>query len=90
MPEKKEIKKMLTQSEILKFDGTSLLSKINIPTLVIGSKQDQIFKISVPIEMARRIKKSELHLLHGTHAIIQTNPRKISREILFFIKEHFP
>ncbi|CAN5665411.1 alpha/beta fold hydrolase [soil metagenome] len=46
-------------------DSTSLLSKIEVPTLVIGGEEDEISSPEVMGEMADKIPDSEHHVLAG-------------------------
>ncbi|MBI2507369.1 alpha/beta hydrolase [Candidatus Woesearchaeota archaeon] len=69
------------------FDATNIIKSIEIPTLIIGSKYDELFPPKIQKEMHKYIKASKLEIMKGTHAIIIKNPDIISREISSFIKD---
>jgi len=71
---------------IRNYDVTYMIKSIQIPTLIIGSTQDELFSQEVSEEMHKYIKRSELKMLEGNHGIIVHKPKLISDEINKFIK----
>lgn len=72
------------------FNGENILSKINIPTLIIHGKKDTIFPIKYGILMASKIKDSEIVMLENVCHEIKDSPstiHKISTAIENFIEK---
>lgn len=74
--------------EIKKFDENKLLKKIQVPTLIIGSKFDEYFSINVPKSMSKKIRKSELRMLNAMHPIIIKKPEEVSNIMLKFLEKN--
>ncbi len=74
-------------SSFLEFDGSELLKKIHIPTLVITGDKDRIFPPLIAEELSRRIIDSHVsHIPSGNHIVVLNNPKEVTDEVDMFIK----
>ena len=75
----------LSCSEV--FDPESVLSRINIPSLIIHGKKDSIFPVAHSVEMAKKISGSRLKILNdANHILVLNNSAQIKQEIDDFLK----
>lgn len=76
---------------IADLDAKNLLTKIHIPTLVIGGSKDTIFPPKMAEYLQERINKSELEIIQGAnHILVINNPEDLSKTILSFLKKNLP
>lgn len=72
------------------YDGSEILDKVKVPTLVICGDSDTWAPRPIAEELHRRIKGSELTVIPGgSHATPAENPQMINYRIDLFLKEHF-
>lgn len=68
-------------------DLADILSAINVPTLIIWGNQDIETPLSDAKHMAKKIKGSELKIIHGAgHLSFLDKPEKFVRDIKDFVK----
>lgn len=73
-----------------KFDGTDILDKVKVPTLLICGENDTWTPRRIADEMHRRIKGSEYTTIPGgSHATPAENPEMINFRIDLFLRTHF-
>lgn len=75
-------------NELFKFDVSSMLGKIKVPTLIIRSKRDIFFTKEVSEEMHNKIKNSELCYVDGNHTSVFKKAKEINGIILKFFKSN--
>ena len=69
------------------FDLSNSIDRIEVPTLILGSKKDRIISFEDMIEMNRRIPGSDLYLYEGyAHAVYDEAPDFKERILNFFAK----
>ena len=69
------------------FDPEIVLSRINIPSLIIHGKKDSILPVAHSVEMAKKINGSRLRLLDdANHILVLNNSAQIKKEIEDFLK----
>ena len=74
--------------DMLNFDESNILKKIDTPTLIIEGKSDYKIPVNVAREMHKNIKNSKLSIIKGaTHDTNILKPIKVSREIDKFLNE---
>lgn len=67
-------------------DLTSILGRIDVPTLVIHGDRDILCPVEGASYMAERIKGARLEILEGAdHTLVLTGPEDVNRKILEFI-----
>lgn len=67
-------------------DSTSLLTQIDVPTLIVHGKQDAIIPSSEAEAMAKAIRNSQLHLIdHAGHLPNLEQPHEFNRVIANFL-----
>ena len=72
---------------LIHHDTADLLHKIEVPTLLICGEDDMITPSAHTIEMARKIKNSEVHIIPKTlHGVLSEKPETFSLIIEFFTK----
>jgi pimeloyl-ACP methyl ester carboxylesterase len=77
---------LLVCDHLMDYDATTLLHRINVPTLVINGTNDTIFPPQVAKELASRIKNSHLDLMRGmNHILVINNPLSLTRQIEKFL-----
>jgi pimeloyl-ACP methyl ester carboxylesterase len=70
------------------YDGSEVLEKINVPTLIIGGKKDSVTPIKTQREMHKRIKDSQLLLVpYGSHCTQLDMPDLVNLRISRFLKD---
>lgn len=67
------------------FDSTPWLHSITLPTLIIGSKADQIATLTETQLLHEQITNSQLTVLPGGHAIMVEQPQRLVETILDFV-----
>ena len=73
---------------MIKFNQTNVLSKINVPTLIIEGSKDSRTPLKDVTEMAKRIKNSKLEIINGaTHDTNIRRPRDVDRIISKFLND---
>ena len=73
-----------------KYDGTDVLDKVKVPTLLICGENDTWTPRRIADEMHRRIKGSEYTTIPGgSHATPAENPEMINFRIDLFLRTHF-
>jgi len=73
-----------------KYDGTDVLDKVKVPTLLICGENDTWTPKRIADEMHRRIKGSEYTTIPGgSHATPAENPEMINFRIDLFLRTHF-
>jgi proline iminopeptidase len=71
----------------LVFDPEKILSRINVPALIIHGKNDSIFPVADSVEMAKKIAGARLKILdNANHILVLNNSAQIKDEIEDFIK----
>ncbi|MBI2334497.1 alpha/beta hydrolase [Candidatus Daviesbacteria bacterium] len=82
---------LLLCDQLIKLDSKQLLSKINVPTLIIEGTEDSIFPPNIAEYLHQRIKKSELDLIEeANHILVLNNPQDLEKSITQFLKKiHF-
>lgn len=79
---------LLATNSLMEFDASSLLQKINVPTLVIEGSEDHIFPPDVAKNLHERIKTSELKFIpKANHILIINNPKELSKSIEEFVEK---
>ncbi|MBI3109511.1 alpha/beta hydrolase [Candidatus Daviesbacteria bacterium] len=79
---------LLLCDQLIKLDSKQLLSKIDVPTLIIEGSEDSIFPPSIAEYLHQRIKKSELDLIKGAnHIIVLNNPVELEESIEDFLRK---
>lgn len=76
---------LLICEQIIGFNATTLLYKIEVPTLIIEGKQDSIFPPSVAKYIAKRIRRAHVDMIEGNHIIILNNPKDLAADIQKFV-----
>ncbi len=77
-------------SNLLSYDASSWLGKINIPTLIIEGEKDSVIPYEVAKELHSRIIHSQLIMVKGAnHIIILNNPVELVGEIVLFLQKVF-
>lgn len=72
------------------YDGTDILDKVKVPTLLICGESDTWTPKRIADEMHRRIKGSEYTTIPGgSHATPCENPEMINFRIDLFLRTHF-
>lgn len=72
------------------YDGTDVLDKVDVPTLLICGENDSWTPKRIADEMHRRIKGSEYTTIPGgSHATPAENPQMINFRIDLFLRTHF-
>ncbi len=69
------------------YDLRGKISKIKVPTLIIGSSDDEIFSVQLERLFAKKIKGSKLIIDKGTHTLAIKKPLKVAHQIQDFIME---
>ncbi len=74
--------------QLIELDLKQLLSKIDVPTLIIEGAKDTIFPPDVAKYLNLRIKKSELDIIEGAnHILVLNNPKQLEESIERFLVE---
>lgn len=77
-------------SAMAAYDGSEILGKVKVPTLVICGDSDTWAPKAIAEELHRGISGSELTVIPGgSHATPAENPQMINYRIDLFLKEHF-
>lgn len=77
---------LLLCDQLVELDLKELLSKINVPTLVIQGSRDSIFPMEIAKYLHSRIKKSELDIIEGAnHILVLNNPKQLEESIESFL-----
>lgn len=74
--------------ELRKTDFSRMLKKIDVPVLVISSRDDEFFRISASREMAGMIPEGHLQIIKGTHSSIIKKGSEIGRIIDRFVADY--
>lgn len=75
-------------SNLIDFDGKTLLSKIAVPTLVVEGEKDSIFPPDIARFISGRIKNNELDLVpEANHIIVINNPIELIESIESFLRK---
>lgn len=76
---------------ILAFDRTEYLSKITVPTLVVGAEDDVVTPSYFSEELARLIPGAEIKIFpRGGHSMNQVRAREYNQAVLPFLESHTP
>ena len=67
------------------FSKESKITTITVPTLLIGSKDDEFFSAKQELALAKKIPRTIIKVLPGKHDIIMRQPHLISTEIKQFL-----
>lgn len=79
---------LLSCERLLEFDATTLLNKIQIPTLVVDGTKDSIFPPKVAEDLSHRIKRSEIEFIEGAnHVLVINNPDDLVVVMHKFLKK---
>ena len=79
---------LLCLKDMLDFDESKLLNKINIPCLLIEGEKDFNTPKDVALKMHKKIKKSKLYIIkNATHDTIIQNSKKVNDAIENFLVE---
>lgn len=71
---------------IFDLDATSLLDKIEVPTMIVCGDEDTIFPPEVAGQLAHRIKNSTLTMVSGAnHLIVISKPKDLTKIIIDFV-----
>ena len=74
---------------MIKYDGTSVLDRIECPTLIIGGQKDTVTPLEFQEDLHKRIKGSEYVVVpHGTHCTQLDMPDFVNLKIEKFFKEN--
>ncbi len=74
----------------IKHDTSARLSRICVPTLVLGGAEDQLVRPSYQEEVHRRIAGSELHLIpKADHMALTLVPDQIQHAAMDFLERNF-
>ena len=75
--------------QLLKFDGTSVLPNVEVPTLVIAGDRDMLTPTSFQREMHEQIKGSEFLLIpYGSHCSQLDFPEFVNLKLADFLKRN--
>jgi pimeloyl-ACP methyl ester carboxylesterase len=74
-----------TAEAMFNYDIHHELSELTMPVLVIASNKDQFFTLAEKEYMAKKIPKSKIIIMEGTHAVIVRKPEEIAKRINEFI-----
>ncbi|MBT4760218.1 MAG: alpha/beta hydrolase [Bdellovibrionaceae bacterium] len=75
--------------QMMEYDGHQVLKRINVPTLIIGGKNDGVTPVSYQEELHRSIKDSELSMIPmGSHCTQLDLPDYVNLKIEKFIQTH--
>lgn len=73
-------------SHITAFDGSHLLEKIKIPTLIIQGNKDTVFPKEMAKDLKKRIKNSTINFIpNATHILVINHPTSVAASIDRFI-----
>ena len=73
---------------MMKYDGTDVLPRIKVPTLIIGGKKDSVTPVRHQVAMHHMIKKSQLTLItYGSHCTQLDLPDYVNLRMDKFFKE---
>ena len=73
---------------MLDYDGSSVLDTINVPTLIIGGKNDSMTPQKLQREMHRAVKNSQFLMVpYGTHCAQLDMPDFVNHRIDKFLRE---
>jgi pimeloyl-ACP methyl ester carboxylesterase len=73
---------------VSEFDGSALLKKIQVPTLIIEGTHDSIFPPEMAEELHSRIVSSEIEYIPGAnHILVTSNPTEVTESISKFIQK---
>lgn len=79
---------LLLFEDMIDFDGTSTLSEIKVPTLIIGGKKDNVTPPEHQVKMHHEIKGSELSLMaYGSHCTQLDLPEYLNIRIEKFLND---
>jgi pimeloyl-ACP methyl ester carboxylesterase len=74
---------------MMKYDGTTVLERINVPAMIIGGKQDSVTPQKHQEDMRRSIKGSDLFMVpYGSHCTQLDMPELVNLKIERFLKAH--
>lgn len=77
--------------DMMNFDGTSILSKINVPCLIISGKKDNITPPEHQEDLHQKIKNSELCVMaYGSHCTQLDLPEYVNLRMESFLKKLRP
>jgi pimeloyl-ACP methyl ester carboxylesterase len=84
-----DLKAFITLFEsMIDYDGTSVLEKIEVPTLIIGGRSDSVTPIKTQRMMHKKIKNSQLLLVpYGSHCTQLDMPDLVNLRISRFLRE---
>ena len=73
---------------MLDYDGTDILEKIAVPTLIVGGKKDSVTPTKTQRYMHKKIKDSQLLLVpYGSHCTQLDMPDLVNLRISRFLKD---
>lgn len=75
--------------EMMEYDGTAVLEKINVPTLIVSGSKDGVTPVSHQIAMQKKIKGSELlRVPYGSHCTQLDLPEFVNLRVEKFLNQH--
>ena len=75
--------------QMMKYDGTSVLDRIQCPTLIIGGQKDDVTPVQFQEVLHKKIKGSEFIVVpHGTHCTQLDMPDFVNLKIEKFLNAH--
>jgi pimeloyl-ACP methyl ester carboxylesterase len=73
---------------MLDYDGSKILEKIDVPTLIIGGKNDSVTPVKTQRYMHKKIKGSQLQIVpYGSHCTQLDMPDLVNLRISRFLKD---
>jgi pimeloyl-ACP methyl ester carboxylesterase len=77
---------LLNSRNLVGYDASELVKKIEIPTLIIEGRNDTVFPPSLAMDLNSRIKTSVTDFIpNANHILVINNPQELNREILNFL-----
>ena len=75
--------------QMLTYNGTHVLDRINVPTLIMGGSKDSVTPVSFQETLHKKIKGSELVIVpYGSHCTQLDLPDFVNLKIEKFFREH--
>jgi len=75
--------------ELMSFDGNSILSSIDCPTLIIGGENDKVTPMKFQESMSKKIPNAELlKVPYGSHCTQLDFPDYVNLRLEKFLKQH--
>lgn len=75
--------------DLMNFDGTSILHKINCPVLVISGENDRVTPVKFQRDIAKRIPHSEFMMVpYGSHCTQLDFPDYVNLRLEKFLNQH--